>query len=143
MRPHLNDNDDHAASIHHLECGKDIRVSQYLELALMMLLKVAAHLKQSHDQLFRQRTHSGGNVVLVLLDLLVRVLERLGLERWLPDEQRVHDAADGPDVDLVAVAFLAEDLRRDVVGCPAKRPLSLAVEVDMSREAEVANLDLE
>ena len=81
-------------------------------------------------------------MVLVLLDPLVRLLQGLGLERRLTDEQGVHDAADRPNVDFVAVAFLAENFRRDVVGRAAKCSLSLAVVVDLCRKAEVSNLDL-
>ena len=81
-------------------------------------------------------------MILVLLDPLVGLLEGLGLERRLSDEQCVHDASDGPDVDLVAVAFLAEHLRRDVVWSSAERSLSLAVVVDLCGKTEIANLDL-
>ena len=54
----------------------------------------------------------------------------------------VQDAADGPDVDLEAVALLAEDLGRDVVGRAAERLLALAVVLEPRGQAKVADLEL-
>ena len=99
-------------------------------------------LQQLDDQLFGVRSNPRRNVILVLLDPGVGVLQRLGLKRRLPDEQRVQDAADRPDVDFVAVALLAEDLRCDVVGSPAEGSLPFAVKVDLGGQTEVAEFDL-
>ena len=82
-------------------------------------------------------------MVLVPLDPRVGVLERLRLEGRLAHEQRVEDAADGPDVHLEAVPLLAQHLRRDVVGGTTKSPLPLAVRFHAGGETEVADLDLD
>ena len=82
-------------------------------------------------------------MVLIPLDPGVGVLERLRFEGRLPHEQCVEDAADRPDVHLVAVTLLAKHLRRDVVGGAAKRPLPLAIGLDAGGEAKVSDFDLQ
>jgi len=81
-------------------------------------------------------------VKLVLLDLVVRLLQGLGLERGSPDKQDVQDAPDGPDVGLIAVAGLAEDFGGDVVGSATEGLLFFALKVDLRGQAEVADFDL-
>jgi len=78
-------------------------------------------LEQLGDEVARRAAHLGGDVVLVGLDALVGLLERLRLEGRLADEQREQDAAQGPGVHLVAVALLVQHLGRDVVRRAAQR----------------------
>lgn len=82
-------------------------------------------------------------MILVLLDPGVGVLQGLGLKRRLSHEQSIQNASDGPDVNFVTVAFLAQDLGSDVVGGAAEGALSLAVEVDSGGKPKITNLDLE
>ena len=63
----------------------------------------------------------------------LRIIQKsldMNLRRFAHKES-VEDAAQRPDVHLVAVALLAEHLGRDVVGGPAQRLLPLAVIVHL------------
>ena len=76
-------------------------------------------MQQGGDEIFcRLGDLNGvGVAVLVLLDLLVRFLHVVGLKGGLAHDEGVQDNADGPDVNLEAVAVLVcQDFRGNVVG---------------------------
>ena len=77
-------------------------------------------------------------------DSLVDGLDVLGLEGRAADDESVEDDADGPRVDLEAVAIrlVEQHLGRDVVGRAADRLLALAGDLDERGEPEVADLDV-
>ena len=62
--------------------------------------------------------------------------------RRFAHKECVEDAAQRPDVHLVAVALLAEHLRGDVVGGPAQGLLPLPVIVHLGGQTEVSDLAL-
>ena len=81
--------------------------------------------------------------ILVPFDSSVRGLDVRRLERRLADDQRVHDYAQGPDVDFVRVACpTLQHFRCDVVGCSANGPLLLAIKIELGGKTEVSQLDL-
>ena len=54
-------------------------------------------------------------------DLLVRLVRRLGTERWIADQTLEHDRAQRPPIALVSVSLLQENLGRDIIGRPDGR----------------------
>ena len=60
----------------------------------------------------------GWDVILVHLDPVVSILEALGLEWWLADQECVEDATQRPDVHLIAVAFLTQYLGMQIIVKP-------------------------
>ena len=54
-------------------------------------------------------------MILILFDPCISILERLCLERRFTHEERVEDTSKAPDVHLVAVSLLAEDLGRNIL----------------------------
>lgn len=82
-------------------------------------------------------------VVCIHSDSLVCSFDVGGFEWRLADDERVHDNAQRPDVDLVGVTLLAlKHLRRYIVGSTANCALSLAIELQLGRKTKVTNLDL-
>lgn len=81
-------------------------------------------------------------MIFVVLDSGVGVFQRLSLEGRLADQQRVHDAAQRPDVHFEAVAFLSQHLRRDVVRGAAERAFAFALVVHLGGQTEIADFDL-
>ena len=81
--------------------------------------------------------------VLVLFDARVGLLERIGFKGRLAHQQRVHDAARAPNVDLEAVSLLRQNLRRDVVWRPAQRLFPLVFARDLRRQAKVTDFDVQ
>jgi len=60
-----------------------------------------------------------------------------------PEEKEIHDDAERSDVDLEGMAVLTDDdLRGDVVRCPADRIPSVGFILELRREPKVAELDL-
>lgn len=84
--------------------------------------------------------HSAGQSVVALADLRVCVLEALRFKWRLSSQERVHYAANGPNVDLIGVALLIEDLWSDVVRSTAEGFLAFSVVFDTSGQAKVADL---
>ena len=82
-------------------------------------------------------------MVLIPLNPGIGVLESLGFEWRLPHKQCVEDAANRPDVHLIAVTLLAQHLGRDVVGGATERPLPFTIRLNAGGEAEVSDFDLQ
>ncbi len=100
-------------------------------------------LKQTIDQILGLRADLvRRNGILVLFDLGVRVLQAAGLKRWLSDQQCVQNTTQRPNVHLVRVALLVEDLGRDVVRRAAQSLFAFALEIDACGQAKVADLEL-
>lgn len=57
---------------------------------------------------------------------IIRAHVVLAAERWLADEQLVHEHAERPVVDGPIVALVEDDLRRNVFGCARERPRFVA-----------------
>ena len=99
-------------------------------------------LQQLLDEVLGQGPHPAGDVVLVLPDPGVGLLQGLGLEGRFAHQKGVEDTAEGPDIHLVTVTFLPQNLWGDVVGSPAQGFLPLAVVVDLGGQAKVSDLAL-
>lgn len=100
-------------------------------------------LQHRADHFGRGRPQGRRDTIVALADLCVRILQTLGLERWLANEQRVHDATDRPNVDLVAVALLVQNLRRDVVRRSAQRLLAFPFVLNFGGQPKVTDLDVQ
>ena len=79
----------------------------------------------------------GPPVILSPADQLDEVAATKG---QLEGGQLIEDAAQGPDVDLIAVALLAEDLGGDVVWSPTQGLLPFSVEVNFGGQTKVSYL---
>ena len=71
---------------------------------------------------------------------IVSVFQSLGLEWRFAHQECVEDAAQGPDVDLITVALLAEDLGGDVVWSPTQGLLPFSVEVNFGGQTKISYL---
>lgn len=81
--------------------------------------------------------------IAVLADAPVSCFHVGRLERRFPNNERVDDDAQRPNIHLVRVAALAfEDLGGDIVRRTANRALLLAIKVKLRGKAEVTQLDL-
>ena len=59
--------------------------------------------EQLLDQVLGERSNSAGDVILVLLDSAVGIFQGLGFKGGFANKKRVQDAAQGPDINLIAV----------------------------------------
>ena len=82
-------------------------------------------------------------MILVLLDFSIGILQGLSLKWRFADQQGVQDATNRPDVDLVTVTSLAENLGCDVIRSTAQRSLSLAIKFNVCGQSEVTDFDLQ
>ena len=62
--------------------------------------------------------------------------------RRFAHKECVEDAAQRPDVHLVAVALLLQDFRRNVVGGATKGALTLTLVIHFGSQPEISKLDL-
>lgn len=79
--------------------------------------------------------------ICIPLDSLIRFLYLSSLKWWPTDQHCIDDHAKRPQINLIGVALLLEDLRGDVVRSAADRVPLLALVLELGGEAEVAGLD--
>eukprot|EP00961_Rhodomonas_salina_P148417 1997774-Rhodomonas_salina.5 len=93
--------------------------------------------QQSADQIFGRRRHVRGDLVLDLADALQGRLYRARLKGRTPDQQRVQQAAESPDVRGQPVGRAADHFGGHVVGSPADCPALSAFLCQRDRKPEV------
>lgn len=69
-----------------------------------------SYLQKLTDKAASGGAHFEGNVVFVRADSFVSIFQSLSLKRGLAHQECVHDASNGPDVDLITVAFFCQHL---------------------------------
>lgn len=98
-------------------------------------------LEHALDELSQLNVHGARVLDLVVEDLRQKLVVGVGMERRYAGVQLVDDDAKGPDVDLVVVGLLRDDLRRDVQWRPLERVQANRCSRHFPGETEVAQLN--
>lgn len=80
---------------------------------------------------------------MIFLDELISFLDMVSFKGRLASEHSVEDDSQRPDIHFIGMSFSSlKNLRRDVVWCPTDSAFSLALELKLSSESKISNLDL-
>lgn len=101
------------------------------------------YLKKLSDQVFGVESNAGRNMIFVGLDSLVGFFQSLSFKWRFADQEGEQNATNGPDVHFITVAFLGQDLWRDVIWGSAQRPLAFSVKVLFGGQSEISQFDLQ
>lgn len=99
-------------------------------------------LQHPTQQFLQLRWHLLRVLHLLVQDQWCQLRVRIGIKRRLPREQLVNDATKRPNVHLVRVLSLPQDLRCDVQWCPLHRLEKSSRRREFLSKSKVTNLDL-
>lgn len=84
-----------------------------------------------------------GYDIVAILYLLVCCIGVFSLKGRDPKVKSVEYDSDAPNIHLEMVPLSLQHLRSDVIRCPTDRPLTLPLELQLRRQSEIPNFDIE